>query len=576
MSKINVEKALSRCIHYYKAGRYNAADQVIKKVLKRFPNHVDGLNIAAIISNKTGDLDAALALVQRAIQLQPKEPNYISNLGAIYRTRGETGKAEEAFRLALLLDSDRAEFHFNLGQVLYDLNHDEDAKNAFERAIEINPNYSKSWNELGNCLRNLGGDQKDLDLINKSIECFRKIKLIDPGFERIEWSLVGALRERARLLLDTGDEDQALIVCEEIESLLSSAFWLSSAFKNIGKKDIQNGTRKLEILTIATEPEYELKSSSIKLFKDVRIFPGGKEWFVGCGDKEIHINDMGNGNSEIGEYVLVEGMTAAIIRVPDRKLTISEKPVFLIGGSSNYYHWILDYMPRLGLVNTPIIDKETKLIVNSEMASFQLECIDILGIDKNRLVPVPDSTEVKCDELFVTPIPVRGQSLHGTAISWLQDVFATEALLRSKAHGVKRLYVSRADAALRRVVNETSVIEALLPYGFKVVQPEKLSVAEQVSVFSEAEIIIAPHGAALTNVVFAPRGAIVVELSGGQRVVPRFFSRLCEDIGHKFYRVGCGFIPSVAQEQATSSEDQDMHVPVKNLLELLEDAGLDL
>jgi capsular polysaccharide biosynthesis protein len=48
--------------------------------------------------------------------------------------------------------------------------------------------------------------------------------------------------------------------------------------------------------------------------------------------------------------------------------------------------------------------------------------------------------------------------------------------------------------------------------GFSIVQPELLPVVEQAKLFSAAECIVAPHGAGLANLVFAPPGAHLVEL----------------------------------------------------------------
>ena len=48
--------------------------------------------------------------------------------------------------------------------------------------------------------------------------------------------------------------------------------------------------------------------------------------------------------------------------------------------------------------------------------------------------------------------------------------------------------------------------------GFEVICPTELSFSEQVKTFSQARIIISPHGAGLSNIVFAPANAIVVEM----------------------------------------------------------------
>ena len=42
--------------------------------------------------------------------------------------------------------------------------------------------------------------------------------------------------------------------------------------------------------------------------------------------------------------------------------------------------------------------------------------------------------------------------------------------------------------------------------------PARIPVAEQIRMFAEAESIVGPHGAALTNLLFASPGASVIEL----------------------------------------------------------------
>ena len=75
-----------------------------------------------------------------------------------------------------------------------------------------------------------------------------------------------------------------------------------------------------------------------------------------------------------------------------------------------------------------------------------------------------------------------------------------------------RIYVSRADATVRRLVNEAEVVATLQPLGFEVLTLTGMPVAEQIARFAEAEIIVGPHGSGLTNLLFAARRAVVIEL----------------------------------------------------------------
>jgi capsular polysaccharide biosynthesis protein len=66
----------------------------------------------------------------------------------------------------------------------------------------------------------------------------------------------------------------------------------------------------------------------------------------------------------------------------------------------------------------------------------------------------------------------------------------------------KKIYITRNDALTRRVVNEQEVIEELTKIGFEIFSLEGLSIVDQAKLFSMAKIVVAPHGAGLTNLDF--------------------------------------------------------------------------
>ncbi len=76
----------------------------------------------------------------------------------------------------------------------------------------------------------------------------------------------------------------------------------------------------------------------------------------------------------------------------------------------------------------------------------------------------------------------------------------------------RRLFVSRADAKKRRLLNEDEIFARLEGFGFERVTAGNLSFADQVELFSEAQIAAGPHGAGLTNAMFMPEGGAVVEI----------------------------------------------------------------
>jgi capsular polysaccharide biosynthesis protein len=60
-------------------------------------------------------------------------------------------------------------------------------------------------------------------------------------------------------------------------------------------------------------------------------------------------------------------------------------------------------------------------------------------------------------------------------------------------------------------VNEDALIEVLRPLGFEVVLPGQLPLEEQLRTFAEAELVVAPHGGALVNLL-ASQEATLVEI----------------------------------------------------------------
>jgi capsular polysaccharide biosynthesis protein len=84
--------------------------------------------------------------------------------------------------------------------------------------------------------------------------------------------------------------------------------------------------------------------------------------------------------------------------------------------------------------------------------------------------------------------------------------------------------LTRGPSANNRTVrNEAEVQELLRGYGFIAVDPGKLSVAEQIATFARAELIVGPHGAGLTNILFAGPGARVIELFPAGYMLPDYW-----------------------------------------------------
>jgi hypothetical protein len=96
------------------------------------------------------------------------------------------------------------------------------------------------------------------------------------------------------------------------------------------------------------------------------------------------------------------------------------------------------------------------------------------------------------------------------------------------------------------VINEDEVLAALTPLGFVAYKMEELSVADQARLFSQAEIVIAPHGAGLINMIFAQRLS-VIELFGSFGTACFFV--LAQALGFHYGCLGSNPHPKNTSEQ---------------------------
>lgn len=176
-------------------------------------------------------------------------------------------------------------------------------------------------------------------------------------------------------------------------------------------------------------------------------------------------------------------------------------------GVDNYYHFMLDVLPRLEILRKAGFEP-AKYLVN-RTTSFQREMLDRLGITEQRTLDSSSSRHIRAEELVVASLPDSHLRTPPWVVPWLRE----QLLPGDTAPPYRRIYVGRGNRKnTRRIENEHEVLAALEPYGFTSIDPGSMSVADQVRCFAEAELVVGAHGAGLTNLTFCPPGAAVVEL----------------------------------------------------------------
>lgn len=194
--------------------------------------------------------------------------------------------------------------------------------------------------------------------------------------------------------------------------------------------------------------------------------------------------------------------------------------VFFLGnrGYNNFYHWMLDILPSIHLFEKSgyKIGPNDRVAVFNATTSFQRQSLEYLGISQEQVIELNKTSPfISADELVV---PFFSNAMAMTMGSWipkfLNDKF-TQAC-SSEVPAGRKLYIARSSNARngRAINNEDQFIDLLEKYGFESVLPEKLSLTEQAQLFASADVVVASHGAGLTNSVFCKPGTTIVELYG--------------------------------------------------------------
>lgn len=201
---------------------------------------------------------------------------------------------------------------------------------------------------------------------------------------------------------------------------------------------------------------------------------------------------------------------------------LDEECIYL-GGSSNYTHWMLDCLPSLWYAREERSRLELPVITGT-LAPWQRESLAVLGhrgptreIDTGSAL----MREVSISRAWVTsgvPIPTRIERMRqllGSHSSWRSGTGPGAA-------AGDRVYLTRRKAGKGpRISNEQEVIEHLEARGFRIVDPESLSIQEKRELLGQARIIVTPPGSSTTNFsLFAPADAVLLLL------VPDWWLRL--------------------------------------------------
>lgn len=268
-----------------------------------------------------------------------------------------------------------------------------------------------------------------------------------------------------------------------------------------------------------------MKSNPIRLvqIEKARVFFTGDRLLVRAPGGEV-----------VSRYGVSEKEFSALPWKEHRKLNGT---VMLLGNSMGahcYYHWMLDLLPKLGMLEKAGIPLSSidHFLVREMNGSFQKQTLARLGIDASRVVETKNDNRLECENLLMLNFDNGiNMKMNRFIPNWIKHVYPPQYPVGKRI----KLYISRPKGVRRGVANEAQMLPILRRAGYTIESMEGMSVVEQAQLLARADVVMSPHGGALTNMVFCRPGIKVVELFG--RHVYPFYYGLAQMCGHEYHTI---------------------------------------
>ena len=240
----------------------------------------------------------------------------------------------------------------------------------------------------------------------------------------------------------------------------------------------------------------------------------------------------------VGSLMRIMGWGNNVWELALRPAALSTPHPALVVPQGPYFHWVTETLPWLilglrrhdaiSLIHAPGLYR----YVTGYMALLK-------GTHRGAITHHEATTALRCPDVIMPQVEEWSGFVRPEFIALLRQFAAALELPPGDPQpGPRRIYVSRSLAPVRPLANEAELEAAMPLRGFHVVRAETLTVKEQMRLFADAEEIVAPHGAGLTNMIWSHRLRRVTEIFQTEQVND-CYARLAVSLGVAYRYVMC-------------------------------------
>ena len=214
-------------------------------------------------------------------------------------------------------------------------------------------------------------------------------------------------------------------------------------------------------------------------------------------------------------YVIKNGTPKFINKIKGKLAILSQGA----SGYNNYAHCLLDIIPKIKLISLATNFNKINYFYFSKLNRYQKEIFNYLGIKESKIIDSNKYRHVQSTKIIGVTHPnyFKGtiSNAHSKLPKWIVRYLRSKFLKKSsKKYNFDKIYIDRSDSSHKhcQVINNNEIKKFLKLKGFKILKLSNLSFKKQIDIFSNSKLIVGPHGAGFSNLVFCRKNTKVIEI----------------------------------------------------------------
>lgn len=204
---------------------------------------------------------------------------------------------------------------------------------------------------------------------------------------------------------------------------------------------------------------------------------------------------------------------------------------------NNYFHWLVECLPKLAFIDALQQFKDAPLLIPSELHENLLEALRRVNINEHPVIRLESGIAYHVERLIFPSALSRVLDRYKGLPVFDADIVLSHRWVSMVAGFLKnnkqpekkpwrKLYLTRRKGL--RVLGNWEEIEALVSvHGFEIIDLDGASLDFQIELFSQASVVVAPTGAALTNMLLCQPGTkVIIFMSNHEATNYYFWSNL--------------------------------------------------